>query len=137
VCADGEKTTEKGLTQMKTNKSYHLQWPLKNDAPGDAEAIVGIYPNKAKGMVAENQRRSTWRSTWGMNIAGPFCFLKNNSTDALASQVSNLTASHVVVKTKRKVVFINVVVSQGEEDLLISNEYRRQIKQHSHSGIAA
>jgi hypothetical protein len=113
---------------MKTDNAYHSQWPFKNDAHAEAELMSGVYPNNAKGMVVENPRRSTRRSTWGTNIAGPFCFLKNNSTDALAAQVSNLTASHVVVKKKSKVVFINVLVSKGEKDLLISNEYRRQIK---------
>jgi hypothetical protein len=113
------------------------QWPFKSDPYAEAKLMSGVYPIKAKGMVVEKPRRSTRRSTWGMNIAGPFCFLKTNSTAALANQVSNLTASHVVVKTNRKVVFINVVVSEGQKDLLISNEYRRQTKRKALLGIAA
>jgi hypothetical protein len=88
-------------------------------------------------MVVENPRRSTRRSTWGMNIAGPFCFLRKNSTNALAAQVSNLTALSVAVKKKSKVVFVSVLVSQDLKDLLISNEYQRQTKRKSNSGIAA
>lgn len=122
---------------MKTDKAYHSKWPFKNDAHAEAELMSGVYPNKAKGMVIEKPQRSTRRSTWAINIAGPFCFLKHNSTDALANQVSNLTALPVVVKKKNKVVFLNVLVSQGLKDLLISNEYQRQIKRKSHSGIAA
>jgi hypothetical protein len=102
-----------------------------------ADVISGVYPNKFKGMVVESPRRSTRRSTWAMNIAGPFCFVKSNNTEALANQVSNLIALPVVIKTKRKVVFIKVLVGQGEKDRLISNEYRRQIKRDSHLGIAA
>jgi hypothetical protein len=113
---------------MKTDYVHHFQWPFNNEPHADAERTGGVYPNKAKGMVVECIRRSTRRSIWAMNIAGPFCFLKHNSTSALADQVSNLTALPVVVRTKRKVVFISVLVSQGEKDLLISDEYRRQIK---------
>jgi len=135
VCGQQKEEKERELTQMKIHNAYHSQSPFKDDP--HAEAVSLVYPNKAKNMIVANQRRSTRRSVWGMNIAGPFCFLKNNSTDALADQVSNLTALPVVVKTKRKVVFINVVVSQGLKDTLISNEYRHQIKRNSHPGIAA
>jgi hypothetical protein len=122
---------------MKTDSAYDSQWPFKNDHRAEADLMSGVYPNKAKGMVVECPPRSTRRSTWGMNIAGPFCFLKHNCTDALANQVSNLTALPVAVKTKRKVVFINVLVSQAEKDLLISNEYRRQTKRKLPLGSAA
>lgn len=118
---------------MKTDNAYHSQWPFKSDAHPEADLMSGVYPNKAKGMVVENPRRSTW----AMNIAGPFCFLRQNSTDALAAQVSNLTALPVAINKKDKVVLINVLVSQGLKDLLISNEYHRQTKRKSHSGIAA
>jgi hypothetical protein len=120
---------EKELVQMKTDNAYPSEWPFKKKPNAEADLMSGVYPDKAKGMVVESPRRSTRRSTWGMNIAGPFCFVKNASADALADQVSNLTALPVVVKTQRKAVFIRVLVSQGERDLLISNEYRRQIKQ--------
>ena len=113
---------------MKTDNTYRSQWPFTHDPHREADVMLGIYPDKAKTMVVENPRRSTRRSTWAMNIAGPFCFLRNSSAEAVASQVSNLTALPVVVKTTRKVVFINVLLSQGEKDVLISNEYRRQIK---------
>ena len=120
---------------MKTHNAYYSQSPFKSDP--HTEAVSGVYPNKAKSMVNENLRRSRRHSTWGMNIAGPFCFLKSASTDALANQVSNLTALPVAVRTKGKIVFINVLVTRGEKDLLISTEYRRQIKRKSPLGIAA